>query len=496
MTRWCSLILGPLGAPIPAMFQDPSALAARGPTHCPKQANTISSSVFSVMSCHVTAAGIWTARFTHRRERRVALKEITDRAWARISTQPEAELMLLDLRWDGCTRIGVPTDTVRARNHAPERVVAKATQETSRNVAIQGDTDLRHHHGRPHRRFRRRDRRADVGHFEPSVQVPPNTPPLIYVCPFIARPTGAVATTSLPPSPGIETVQDPGHLFYPLLPRRATTHVVRTPPKRTTPPMKTYPKGFESLLTVLLLLIPIGIAAMPLRPIFAPFVATHAETRGHPPSLVDNPRVDAVRNSPPPQRLPPRPFPDLASPAPGAAPTPGRPVRHDHRAVNPGYRDLRLQRRIEPPFLVPASTPARSASPPTYPSVACVLPPPRSATSRMPTHASPHERRRDALHHNDPKPHSSHSATERLLPSTPALSLILSLHPPNHRSCARLVNPHAILKPRFPPSQRPNSRPQHFAPRPLHPTISAKRPPGQYRPSPLSCPHENRHHSF
>ena len=51
-------------------------------------------------------------RFTHRRERRVALKEVTDRAWARISTRPEAELMLLDLRGDGCTRIGAPTDTV------------------------------------------------------------------------------------------------------------------------------------------------------------------------------------------------------------------------------------------------------------------------------------------------------------------------------------------------------------------------------------------------
>ena len=65
-------------------------------------------------------------RFTHRRERRVALKEVTDRAWARISTQPEAELMLLDLRGDGCTRIGAPTDTVRARNHAAGRAFAKA----------------------------------------------------------------------------------------------------------------------------------------------------------------------------------------------------------------------------------------------------------------------------------------------------------------------------------------------------------------------------------
>ena len=65
-------------------------------------------------------------RFTHRRERRVALREITERVWARISTKPQTELALLDLRGDGCTRIGAPTDTVRARNHAAGRAFAKA----------------------------------------------------------------------------------------------------------------------------------------------------------------------------------------------------------------------------------------------------------------------------------------------------------------------------------------------------------------------------------
>ena len=65
-------------------------------------------------------------RFTYQRERRVALREVTERAWARISTRPEAELTLLDLRGDGCTRIGAPTDAVRARNHAAGRALAKA----------------------------------------------------------------------------------------------------------------------------------------------------------------------------------------------------------------------------------------------------------------------------------------------------------------------------------------------------------------------------------
>ncbi len=65
-------------------------------------------------------------RFTHRRERQVALREVTERVWARISTKPETELALLDLRGDGCTRIGAPTDAVRARNHATGRAFAKA----------------------------------------------------------------------------------------------------------------------------------------------------------------------------------------------------------------------------------------------------------------------------------------------------------------------------------------------------------------------------------
>ena len=34
--------------------------------------------------------------------------------------------MLLDLRADGCTRIGAPTDVVQARNHAAGRAFGKA----------------------------------------------------------------------------------------------------------------------------------------------------------------------------------------------------------------------------------------------------------------------------------------------------------------------------------------------------------------------------------
>ena len=56
----------------------------------------------------------------------VELKEIAERAWTRISTLPAATLTLLDLRGEGCTRLGAPTDAVHARNHAAGRAFAKA----------------------------------------------------------------------------------------------------------------------------------------------------------------------------------------------------------------------------------------------------------------------------------------------------------------------------------------------------------------------------------
>ncbi len=65
-------------------------------------------------------------RFTGRESCEVAVKEITTRVWARISMQAGATLTLLDLRGDSCTRIGAPTDTVNARNHAAGRAFAKA----------------------------------------------------------------------------------------------------------------------------------------------------------------------------------------------------------------------------------------------------------------------------------------------------------------------------------------------------------------------------------
>ena len=65
-------------------------------------------------------------RFVRRREREVGLKEITARVWARISAQPGTLLTLLDLRGDGCARVGAPTDAVGARNHAAGRAFARS----------------------------------------------------------------------------------------------------------------------------------------------------------------------------------------------------------------------------------------------------------------------------------------------------------------------------------------------------------------------------------
>ena len=65
-------------------------------------------------------------RFAHRRTRNIALREITERVWVRMAAESGTPLTLLDLRADGCTRIGAPTDVVQARNHSAGRVFGKA----------------------------------------------------------------------------------------------------------------------------------------------------------------------------------------------------------------------------------------------------------------------------------------------------------------------------------------------------------------------------------
>ena len=65
-------------------------------------------------------------RFIRDRLREVSLKEVTERAWALIATKPRAKLNVLDLRKDGCVRLGAPTDTVNARSHAAGRSLGRA----------------------------------------------------------------------------------------------------------------------------------------------------------------------------------------------------------------------------------------------------------------------------------------------------------------------------------------------------------------------------------
>ena len=72
------------------------------------------------------------------RNARIGLKEITGRIWTLISAQSGSELTLLDLRGDGCTRIGAPSDAVYARNHAAGRALARAIH--AEHVDIDGLT--------------------------------------------------------------------------------------------------------------------------------------------------------------------------------------------------------------------------------------------------------------------------------------------------------------------------------------------------------------------
>ncbi len=73
-------------------------------------------------------------RFVRRRRREILLKEVTERVWASIVTQPRKKLTLLDLRQDGCALIGAQTDTVNARNHAAGRAFGKAIHSDHEDI--------------------------------------------------------------------------------------------------------------------------------------------------------------------------------------------------------------------------------------------------------------------------------------------------------------------------------------------------------------------------
>jgi len=65
-------------------------------------------------------------RFVRRARRELPLAAVLIRAHARIATQPNEELLLLDLRDSGCLDIGAPTDAARARHFAAGQALARA----------------------------------------------------------------------------------------------------------------------------------------------------------------------------------------------------------------------------------------------------------------------------------------------------------------------------------------------------------------------------------
>ena len=71
-------------------------------------------------------------RFTHRLKRELPLAAVLARGYARISTQPNLELNLLDLRDTGCVDIGAPTDAVRARHSRRARRWATRCMRSTR----------------------------------------------------------------------------------------------------------------------------------------------------------------------------------------------------------------------------------------------------------------------------------------------------------------------------------------------------------------------------
>lgn len=73
-------------------------------------------------------------RFTHRLKRELPLAAVLARGYARISTQPDRQLNLLDLRDSGCVDIGAPTDAVRARHFAAGQALGRAVYEEHKDV--------------------------------------------------------------------------------------------------------------------------------------------------------------------------------------------------------------------------------------------------------------------------------------------------------------------------------------------------------------------------
>lgn len=65
-------------------------------------------------------------RFVGRGKRELLYKELGRLAIVALKTRPNSELVLLDLREDGCVRLGAPTDVTGARNHAAGRALGRA----------------------------------------------------------------------------------------------------------------------------------------------------------------------------------------------------------------------------------------------------------------------------------------------------------------------------------------------------------------------------------
>lgn len=58
--------------------------------------------------------------------REISFVEVRGRAWARIESVTGVALTMLDLRGDGCTIMGAPTDAVHAQDHAAGRALGRA----------------------------------------------------------------------------------------------------------------------------------------------------------------------------------------------------------------------------------------------------------------------------------------------------------------------------------------------------------------------------------
>ncbi len=220
--------------------------------------------------------------------------------------------------------------------------------------------------------------------------------------------------------------------------------------------MKSFMTKFASVPTVLVLLLPVGVVAIALGHVLPPTVAKQAETRGQPPSAIQDPRLTQS------QILPQHVSPLQPRPTRPNAREPQRLLPDDLLATTPEppAPAVEIPKYGIGPRAVPSHHhrhPSALRPPPSHPSDASRLSRPRCATPGTTTHTNTGEPRRRTSHGDDPQRHPNHSTSLDLLlpyPLAPSYRVTLVAKPLNPPATAAPVRLPSLHKPPATPTAR------------------------------------------